>query len=94
MRIRSLARDEFWEIADKAKSQGRDLAEMLDQVGVLVTPARQTEIRCLGIEAAADLLESIAPQHLVPPGVPCTPADVHRYAVQLLRDIAKQGRGA
>lgn len=60
-RINAMAREEFWKHAEQAKSRGRDLAEVLDREGYLLTPERVREIEARTIEEIAELLGSTSP---------------------------------
>lgn len=60
-RINAMAREEFWKHAEVAKSRGRDLAEVLDREGYLLTPERIREIEAQTIEEIAELLGSTSP---------------------------------
>lgn len=42
--IKTMARREFWQMAEIAKSEGKDLGEVLDRCGVLLTPSRKAQI--------------------------------------------------
>lgn len=63
--IRTMARDEFWAFAEKAKTEGKDLAEVLDRAGVLLTPARMARIRAEAFREVAELLEQSTPAQLM-----------------------------
>lgn len=42
--IKTMARKEFWTMAELAKKEGKDLGEVLDRCGVLLTPDRKAQI--------------------------------------------------
>lgn len=58
------ARAEFWELAEQAKSRGRDLAEVLDRAGVLLTDERMMKIQADAIQEVAQMLHELSPHRL------------------------------
>lgn len=60
-RINVMAREAFWEHANHARTRGRDLAEVLDREGFLLTPGRLKKIQADTIREIADLLGSTSP---------------------------------
>ena len=42
--VQAMARNEFWKMAEIAKKEGKDLGEVLDRLGVLLTPRRKAQI--------------------------------------------------
>jgi hypothetical protein len=60
-KIATLARDQFWDMALSAKERGRDLAEVLDRAGVLLTDSRLRKIKADTIREIADLLGTSSP---------------------------------
>lgn len=56
--IRTMARKEFWEMAEIAKSEGKDLGEVLDRCGVLLTPGRKAQIEHAVYVEMINMLES------------------------------------
>lgn len=55
-----------WRIAWRRSRQlGKDFAEFLNQVGLLLTPARRREIVALEIRRRADLLEQASARSLI-----------------------------
>lgn len=60
-KIGIMAREAFWEYAHKARTNGRDLAEVLDREGYLLTASRHARIQADTIDEIADLLGSSSP---------------------------------
>ena len=60
-KINAMAREEFWKHAEQARAHGRDLGEVLDRAGYLLTPQRIREIEARTIDEIADLLGSTSP---------------------------------
>lgn len=60
-KIATLARERFWDLALHAKDRGRDLAEVLDREGVLLTDSRLRKIKADTIREIADLLGTSSP---------------------------------
>ena len=58
------ARAHFWELAEQARTRGRDLAEVLDRAGVLVTPERESRIQADVLQQVADALRDTPPRQL------------------------------
>ena len=58
------ARAHFWELAEQAKTRGRDLAEVLDRAGVLVTPEREARIQADILQQVADALRDTPSRQL------------------------------
>lgn len=60
-KISTMARDEFWKIAEQARARGVDLAEILDRQGFLLTPKRHNLIQAQAMDEIADILETTSP---------------------------------
>ena len=58
------ARAHFWELAEQAKTRGRDLAEVLDRAGVLLTVGREKQIGADAIQEVARMLRELSPHRL------------------------------
>jgi hypothetical protein len=89
MRIRAAGRQEFWRIAEAAKSRGLDLAELLDREGVLLTPDRQVAIRAAALEEMAEFFDNISVQSLTGKTIGVTGNDVKAAVAELLRTMAR-----
>jgi hypothetical protein len=84
--IEGLARDAFWKWAEQAKSEGKDLGEVLDRAGVLLTPQRKAAIEGNVYGELADMLDSSLPHqwgdkdnHI------STPEDMRQALIRRLR---------
>ena len=88
-RINVMARAEFWRLAEQAKTQGKDLAEVLDRQGFLLTPSRLKKIQADTIDDVAELLETTSPMQYTTKN---TPEDFRRALASYLRDMAKEAR--
>lgn len=71
-----MAREDFWDYAQRARSAGKDLAEVLDREGVLLTSQRRFEIRSEMLSEVLELLRSTEAHHWFPNGTPQTPRDL------------------
>ena len=87
IRIRVMARSQFWQLAETAKTQGRDLAEVLDREGVLVTPERHKLIRKQAIDEVANFIEALSVQQITGRTIGVTGNDVQSGVVRLLREM-------
>jgi hypothetical protein len=66
--LNTMARDDFWRAAQVAREQGKDLAEVLDRAGVLLTPARLRRIQADVLFDVAEMLDSFPASYTWPPG--------------------------
>lgn len=87
-----MARDEFWAFAEKAKTEGKDLAEVLDRSGVLLTPARVARIRAEAFREVAELLEQSTPAQLIAPLRSWSALDLQNALSRRLRDMEESER--
>lgn len=87
IRIRVMARSQFWALAEAARAQGRDLAEVLDREGVLVTPERHRLIRKEAIREVANLLEAMSVQQITHKTIGVTGNDTKDGIVRILREM-------
>lgn len=90
--IRTMARDEFWAFAEKAKTEGKDLAEVLDRAGVLLTPARMARIRAEAFREVAELLEQSTPAQFIAPLRSFSPLDLQNALARHLRALEARER--
>lgn len=81
----------FWKLAEQAKEQGKDLAEVLDRAGLLLTPKLRRKIQADTIFLMADGIEAKGPARMLKDAgfTRGTPADMHRIIVE---DLNEQGR--
>lgn len=89
---RTLARSEFWTLAETARTQGRDLAEVLDRSGVLLTPQRRNQIHADICDSLAETLETSPPSVFMldrTTKAPATIYDLLHGLSQTLREQAK-----
>ena len=94
-KIETIARTDFWQLAEKAKAQGKDLAEVLDRAGVLLTPRRHKAIQADSWDYIAELLEESPPSAWMidrTTRAPATIYDLIHGVTQVLRDMAKAKR--
>jgi hypothetical protein len=56
--IQAVARTEFWKMAEQAKAEGKDLGEVLDRCGMLLTPARKALIEANTYRELAEMLDT------------------------------------
>jgi hypothetical protein len=93
--IETMAREEFWRVAETAKAQGKDLAEVLDRMGVLLTPKRRKIIQADSWDYIADRLEELPPSAWMverTTKAPATIYDVIHGIVSMLRTMATTKR--
>lgn len=91
----TMARDEFWRVAEIAKAQGKDLAEVLDRTGVLLTPRRFRVIQADSWDHIAEILETSPPSAWMvdrTTRAPATIYDLLHGIAQTLRDMARANR--
>lgn len=86
MNYRTMAREDFWDYAQRARTGGKDLAEVLDREGVLLTPARKAQIRHEVMEEILVILNDVEAHRWFEPGVPHTPMDLKNQIVRWLAD--------
>lgn len=79
-------------MAEQAKSQGKDLAEVLDRAGVLVTPKRLARIRAEAFREVAELLETSTPAQMIAPLRSFTPLDLQNGLARRLRAMEENER--
>ena len=91
-KISAMARDAFWQYADKARKSGKDLAEVLDREGYLLTGTRLVKIQADTIDEIAELLETTSPNWWVARNANLTPNDLQREIAARLRSMAKDRR--
>lgn len=72
---RTMAREDFWNHAQRARNQGKDLGEVLDREGVLLTEARKHQIRGEAFEEILNILKGTEVNAWFRPGTPITPRD-------------------
>lgn len=56
--VRAIARKEFWQMAEMAKAEGKDLAEVLDRCGMLLTPERKAVIEANVYRELVEMLQT------------------------------------
>lgn len=87
--IKTMARKEFWEMAEIAKSEGKDLGEVLDRCGVLLTPGRKAQIEHeVYLEIVRMLETSSAHEWADPDNRMRSPDDMKRALTTRLKMIA------
>jgi len=88
-KIRAMARKEFWAMAEMAKSEGKDLGEVLDRCGVLLTPERKLMIEHNVYTEVVALLEGSTLHEWTEPGTKIkSPEDAKVAITNRLRQIA------
>lgn len=90
VKINVMAREAFWDHAHAARTNGRDLAEVLDREGYLLTPSRHAKIQADTIDEIADLLGSTSPHQWNDNGN--TQMDLMAGIVRRLRVLADDRR--
>lgn len=88
-KISEIARQQFWKLAEDAKLRGRDLAEVLDREGFLLTPERRKEIQAQAFEEIAELARTTS-AHQWTTGT--TQADLMSALARNLDKLAKDRR--
>lgn len=88
-KIKTMARDEFWKMAEHAKERGVDLAEILDRQGFLLTPHRYNLIQAQAMDEIAEILETTSPANF---STRNTQADLLRGVSLKIRNMAKVRR--
>jgi hypothetical protein len=89
-KISTMAREDFWAAADQARRRGKDLAEVLDREGYLLTETRLRQIQADALMMAAELFAETSP-HQWTTGK--TQADLQRSLSAALFAMAKEARG-
>jgi hypothetical protein len=56
--IQAMARSEFWKLAEQAKAEGKDLGEVLDRLGMLLTPSRKALIEANTYRELVEMLDT------------------------------------
>ena len=57
MQIRTVDREQVSEWAKTSRAKGKDIGEVLDRAGVLLTPERLAAVRAICLEQIAQILE-------------------------------------
>lgn len=89
-RISTMAREEFWRLAERARDEGKDLAEVLDRQGYLLTPKRANTIRATAIEQVIQVLEETPISRWTTYGT--TRLDMLNAITQQLKSLADEYR--
>lgn len=89
-RISTMAREEFWRHAERARTQGKDIAEVLDRQGFLLTPERIKNIRADAVEQVIQILEETPVSTWTTYGT--TRLDMLNSIIRTLREVAKDYR--
>lgn len=85
-----MARKEFWAMAEIAKAEGKDLGEVLDRCGVLLTPERKAMIEHEVYTNIVGLLELSDLHEWAKPGTAIkSPLDAKHAITERLRQIAQ-----
>lgn len=61
VKISTMGRENFWTAAEQARSRGKDLAEVLDREGYLLTPQRLHQIQADTIDMVVEMLATSEP---------------------------------
>lgn len=92
--LSTLARDDFWQLAQTAREQGKDLAEVLDRAGVLLTQARLRRIQADVLEDLAFMLAISSVHEWLPKSSgalsPQQVADLIRERIKALAEVTAQ----
>jgi hypothetical protein len=83
------ARQEFWKMAEQARSRGRDLAEVLDRAGILLTVERESQIQADTLQEVATLLFDHPPHRL---SQAQTVLDYHNDLARKIQALADERR--
>lgn len=89
-----MGREEFWKLAERAKTRGQDLAEVLDREGYLLTPQRHDQIVANAWYQIAEMLETSSPSQWIAKEGRAAPTlyDLQHGIVQVLKNMAKEKR--
>lgn len=90
-KISEIARENFWKLAEDARLRGRDLAEVLDREGLLLTPQRRRAIEASAFDEIAELLETTSANRWT---TRTTQADLMSAVARNLRSVAEERRGS
>lgn len=91
MQIRTITRQQASEWAGNSRAMSKDIGEVLDRAGVLLTPERLAGIRAGLLEQMAQVLEE-TPTHQYTQGRGCTLPDFQALLANALRHEAATER--
>ena len=91
MQIRTVTREQASEWSRTSRAQSRDIGEVLDRAGVLLTPERLATIRAACLDQMAQVLEE-TPTHRYTQGRGVTLPDFQALLAQTLRYAAATER--
>lgn len=86
------AREKFWTLADEARTRGKDLAEVLDRAGILLTERRRRESQAIILEQLAQVLESTSAAQWLRGQPGQTPNDLKRAITEHIHTMAQERR--
>lgn len=87
MQIRTVTREDVTEYWRTSKAQGKDLGEVMDRAGVLLTPERLAAIRAICLDQIAQQLED-TPMSYYTQGYRVTATDLQSHLARVIRNQA------
>lgn len=87
MQIRTVTREAASQWSETARIEGKDLGEVLDRAGVLLTPERLAAVRAICLDQIAQVLEE-TPTHSYTRGRDVTLSDFQSLLANAIRDSA------